>query len=86
MASPAVSRQGSGTPWLIAGGLLYLGGVMVVTGICHVPRNNALAAVDPSAETAQAAWTRYYRGWTMWNHVRAAAGLAAAAALMIGLI
>jgi uncharacterized membrane protein len=48
----------------------------------HVPRNDALAAVEPTSPDAEAHWRRYVADWTRWNHVRAAAGIAAAGALM----
>jgi uncharacterized membrane protein len=69
------------SPWLIAGSALYLAGPIGLTIGYHVPRNDALAAVEPAAPDAEAHWRRYVAEWTRWNHVRAAAGLAAAAAL-----
>lgn len=50
----------------------------------HVPRNNALDRVEPAAADADGRWARYRRGWTAWNHVRAAASLAATGALIGG--
>jgi uncharacterized membrane protein len=41
-------------PWLLAGGVLYLIGVIVPTVGYHVPRNDALARVEPAAEAALA--------------------------------
>ena len=70
--------------WLVAGGALYLAGSIVVTMLYHVPRNNALAVVDPATPEAARLWKRYLREWTRGNHVRAAAGIAAAALLVIG--
>ncbi len=78
------SRPGSG--FLLAGALLYLVGTLLVTLICNVPRNNALAGVDPSSVEGLELWTRYLSSWTMWNHVRTVAALAAAAMLSIGLV
>lgn len=72
-------------PYLLAGGALYLVGVIGLTMGYHVPRNNALAAVEPGSAEAAGLWKRYLKEWTAWNHVRAAAGLAAAAALTIAL-
>jgi uncharacterized membrane protein len=63
------------------GGALYLAGTIGLTMTYHVPRNNALAAVEPTSHDAEAHWRRYVADWTRWNHVRVAAGLAAAAAL-----
>ena len=63
---------------------LYLAGTIGSTMLYHVPRNNALAAVDPATPEAARLWERYLREWTRGNHVRAAAGIAAAALLVIG--
>jgi uncharacterized membrane protein len=41
------------TAYLLAGALLYLVGTVLVTLACNVPRNEALAALDPyGAEAA----------------------------------
>jgi uncharacterized membrane protein len=72
-------------PYLLAGSALYLAGPVGVTMAYNVPRNDALAAVDPETEEAARLWTRYVREWTRANHVRVVAGLAAAAAFSIAL-
>ena len=72
-------------PWLLAGSALYLAGPVGLTMTYHVPRNNALAAVEPTSKDAEAHWRRYIADWTRMNHVRVAAGLAAAAALILAL-
>ncbi len=77
--------DGAYAPYLLAGGLLYLLGAIVVTIACNVPRNEALAKVDPAASGAEGLWARYLREWTAWNHVRTAAPLIAAG-LEIGAI
>ena len=74
-----------GAVWLILGGLLYLVGTFGVTIVFNVPRNNALAAVDPAKPDAAGKWAAYVNSWTAWNHVRAVAAFAAAALLSIGL-
>lgn len=67
-----------GSAWLAAGSALYLVGTILVTMLCNVPRNNALASLDPAAADAARHWGAYVTGWTGWNHVRtAASGLAA---------
>ena len=71
--------------YLLAGGLLYLGGSFVVTIVFNVPRNNALAAVEPSSAAGEALWAKYLTTWTAWNHVRTVAALAATAFLSIAL-
>lgn len=72
-------------PYLLAGSLLYLVGTTLLTIVFHVPRNDALAAVDPAGADAVSLWARYLRSWTAGNHVRAAAALAAAASLIVAL-
>jgi uncharacterized membrane protein len=75
-----------GAAYLLAGGLLYVVGTVLVTIACNVPRNNALAAVDPDSAEGASQWARYVPGWTAWNTVRTVAAIAAAAALTIALI
>jgi uncharacterized membrane protein len=66
---------------LVVGSLLYLLGTFGLTLRYHVPRNDALDAVEPAGADAPAHWTRYRAEWTRGNHVRAATALAAAAYL-----
>jgi uncharacterized membrane protein len=75
----------AGAPLLLLGSALYLIGTVLVTLACHVPRNLALARVEPGSAEGAAVWARFLGGWTAWNHVRAAASLAAAAALILAL-
>lgn len=71
--------------YLIAGGVLYLVGGLLVTMQCNVPLN--LALERGGAESAESAlmWLRYLRVWTAWNHVRTVASLAAMAAFILAL-
>jgi uncharacterized membrane protein len=71
--------------YLLAGGAFYLVGTIGPTVVYHVPRNEALATVEPRGAGAEDHWSRYLRGWTAWNHLRFAAALAASAALVIAL-
>jgi uncharacterized membrane protein len=72
-------------PWLLAGGALYLVGTIGVTIIFNVPRNDALARLEPGDPEAAAQWARYLAEWTAWNHVRTVAPLIAAGAETVGL-
>lgn len=72
-------------PYLLAGSALYVVGTIGLTMSYHVPRNNALAAVEPTSREGESYWARYLAEWTAWNHVRVAAALAAAALLTIAL-
>ena len=61
---------------LIAGGLVYVIGMFVVTMAFNVPLNNELLrGGERDADT----WQRYLVTWTRWNHVRTVASLAASA-------
>lgn len=71
--------------WLIAGGAIYLIGEIGLTGGYHVPRNNALARVDPESDEGARIWRTYLVEWTRMNHVRALAGLAASALFAVAL-
>ena len=72
-------------PYLLVGSVLYLVGTILLTIAYHVPRNEALARVEPHSADVESHWRRYLSGWTAWNHLRAAAALAAAATLTIAL-
>ena len=67
-----------GASYLLAGSLLYLAGAFLVTVVFNVPRNEALAAVDPASADGARRWAGYIVSWTAWNHVRTAAALVAA--------
>lgn len=60
--------------YLLAGSLLYLVGTILVTMVFNVPRNDALAVVDPASVEGANLWSGYVSGWTAWNHVRPLAG------------
>jgi uncharacterized membrane protein len=82
----AVAAWGSShAPYLLAGGASYLVGTIGLTLAYHVPRNEALARLDPGDAEAARHWARYLAGWTAWNHVRAAAALIASG-LLVGAI
>jgi uncharacterized membrane protein len=71
--------------WLIAAGTLYLIGEIALTMGYHVPRNNALARVDPESEEGARVWHTYLVEWTRGNHVRTVASLASCALLAVAL-
>lgn len=70
---------GGGEVAVIGAAALYVLGAFVLTIGYHVPRNDRLAGADPAAAETAPLWRRYVREWTTWNHVRAAAALAASA-------
>ena len=75
----------AGAVYLLSGGLAYLIGAILVTLVFNVPRNDALASVDPASAAGARLWDGYVTSWTAWNHVRTAAALAAALLLTFAL-
>jgi uncharacterized membrane protein len=71
---------------LLAGAVLYLAGAVVLTVVCNVPLNNHLASLSVHAPDAAGQWHSFVRGWTIANHVWAAASLAALACLVLALL
>ena len=80
LAIAALSHWGRpGAVLMLAGGLIYVVGMFVVTMVCNVPLNNRLAAADPANAETTSVWARYLKEWTLWNHVRTISSLAASA-------
>jgi uncharacterized membrane protein len=78
--------QNGGASYLLIGALLYLIGSIIVTMVCNVPMNDALAAASPADPKSADLWSNYLSNWTFWNHVRTLASLAATAMLTIALV
>ncbi len=76
--------KAAGTVFLLSGGIVYLVGTLGVTAVFNVPRNNALARVDPAGPAAADAWREFVGPWLGWNHVRSVASLLAAVLLGCG--
>lgn len=76
----AVARwQGSDSLVILLGALVYVVGMFGVTAAFNVPLNNALVADGAGT------WARYLTDWTLWNHVRTVASLAASALFIYAL-
>jgi uncharacterized membrane protein len=71
---------------VVLAAVLYVAGTVLLTGGFHVPRNDALAALDPSAPGSAEQWATYVREWTAANHLRALAGLGSSALLVGSLL
>jgi uncharacterized membrane protein len=74
-----------GAGHLLTGSLFYVVGTALVTIVFNVPRNDALAAVDPASPEGARLWADFVVSWTAWNHVRTIAALVAAALLTVAL-
>jgi uncharacterized membrane protein len=77
---------GPSAVYLLVGGGLYLICAIGPTIVYHVPRNEALAKVEPRGVEAESRWSSYVASWTAWNHLRFAGALAAAASLVMALV
>jgi uncharacterized membrane protein len=77
--------QKPGAGFLLAASLLYLIGTFLVTMLFNVPRNDALAAVEPGSANGVAVWASYVSSWTAWNHVRTVAAVAATVLFVIAI-
>ncbi len=73
-------------PFFLGGALFYLVGTILVTMLGNVPLNDQLAAVSATDPAARVVWQHYLGRWTMWNHVRTAAAMAAALLYSLGLM
>ena len=86
LAGFAILRWSEPGAWaMLAGGVIYVLGMFVVTMLFNVPLNDALAAVAPASAEGGAVWARYLRDWTLWNHVRTLACTAAAALYILAI-
>ena len=71
--------------WIAPASALYLIGSIGVTIAANVPRNDALAELDPAAASSASRWSAYVSEWLAFNHVRTVASLIAAALLTYAL-
>ncbi len=65
--------------------VLYIVGVVVLTGVYHVPRNDKLDGFDPNSAEGIAYWATYLKEWVRANHVRTIAPLVSAVLLAASL-
>jgi len=70
---------------MLAGGVIYVVGMFIVTMAFNVPLNNALTRVSGDSAEATATWQRYLKVWTRWNHVRTLACVVASALFIAAL-
>lgn len=54
--------------YILAGSLFYLLGSLLVTAVCNVPLNDALANIIATEPESSGLWKVYYFKWTAWNH------------------
>jgi uncharacterized membrane protein len=79
----AIRRWGEAPAgWLLLGAAMYLA-MMVLTFAYHIPHNDALALLDPSAAGSGEKWRSYHTWWTVTNHLRTLACAASSVAFAV---
>jgi uncharacterized membrane protein len=75
----ALVQDTPGKWWIVAGSVLYLAGVIVLSFAVNIPLNDGLAAGTTD-------WTTYLARWNPANNVRAIAGALGVVAFAVALI
>ncbi len=86
MAYSALHLEDPASKYRLVAGGLYLVGVVLLTGLYHVPRNDLLEGLDPSSSEGAAYWAIYLEEWVRMNHVRTIAPFVAAILLTVSLL
>ena len=82
----AFLRRDAPACWFaLSAALVYLLGAFGVTSAFNVPLNGEIAPLDPARPENAQAMTSYIAEWTLWNHVRTLASLAAFVLLLLSL-
>ena len=77
-------QAGPGTWLALAGCVCFLASI-VITGVYHVPQNDAFASAAADGPGAATAWSSYADPWLLWNHVRTGAALLGSLLLVLSL-
>lgn len=72
--------------WSIAGGVIYVTGILFITIAFNIPLNNRLESVDPKSTEGSRVWETYLIIWVRWNHVRSIAAIASTLCLSIAVL
>lgn len=83
LAIVSVLRWDQPSIWLLAGGISYLVGTLLVTRSRNIPLNEELAVVIVTDPASRELWTHYMHKWMLWNHVRTVAAIAAASCYFV---
>lgn len=75
-----------GAPYFLIGGLLYVVGTFLVTGMGNVPLNNQLAEMNTNDPSASDIWQHYLVKWTWLNTIRTLCAAVAAMVILVGLL
>ena len=82
----ALLRRDAPACWFaLSAALVYLLGAFGVTSVFNVPLNGEIAPLDPARPENAGVMVSYIAEWTLWNHVRTLASLAAFVLLLLSL-
>ena len=86
VAIHALTRRDAPACWFaLSATLIYLLGAFGVTSLFNVPLNGEIAVLDPTLPENAGAMVTYISQWTLWNHLRTLASLAALVLLLLSL-
>lgn len=71
---------------VLAGAIIFVAGMFLVTVLFNVPMNNELMAADAASASSAALWQDYLTRWTLWNHVRTVSSIAASVIFALVLV
>ena len=80
-----IRRDASAWRLALSAALIYLVGAFGVTTLFNVPLNAEIAPLDPARPENAGAMVAYISQWTLWNHLRTLASLAAFVLLLLSL-
>ncbi|MFY0409260.1 anthrone oxygenase family protein [Solicola sp. PLA-1-18] len=83
LAVHALATRPGGAWLVVTATAVHVVGVVGVTVLFHVPRNDALASMDPVADAAR--FGPWLEAWVAGNHVRTASGLLSSVLLALSL-
>lgn len=68
---------------VLSGSVLYILGMLLLTGRGNVPLNESLRVASSSSSDIESVWSDYYRKWTRLNTLRCAFGVLAGISWLI---
>lgn len=81
-----VDWQSPASLYVLVGSIIFVLAIVILTGTYHVPRNDALAVLDPDSPEGVEYWKTYQREWTTANHVRTVAPVITAVLYTLALL
>lgn len=71
--------------WLIAGGSIYIIGVVAASFLFNIPMNHKLESLGSNDPKSSNYWKHYLTTWTRWNHIRSGSATISTACYFVAL-